>query len=286
MLSMIRAGDMSSAVYQLQVALKQCGYHSVTADGSFGATTEAAVRHIQGRLNLTPDGIVGPATIRALKLDLSPKTLTVNDIRAAAERVNCDPRVIAAICEVEAPKGGFNADGTPVILYERHYFDKLFVDGDLLGKNVEEQTAIRATIRATQRDICWPRALSFAKVDKAGNPIAAIDRYGPSNQQYDRLNRARRYSDTAALMSASWGKFQIMGENYRRIGWKSVQAFVRAMQASERDHLDAMVGFLYSKPGLVQAVRGKDWRAIAKLYNGPSQVAHYAPKLQAAYARS
>ena len=74
-----------------------------------------------------------------------------------------------------------------------------------------------------------------------------------------------------------------MGENWSRIGWKSVFAFYRAMCASERDQLDALIGFIYSKPKLVTALRARKWRDIAMYYNGTSQVDHYAPKLEAAY---
>jgi peptidoglycan hydrolase-like protein with peptidoglycan-binding domain len=48
--------DSGSAIARLQKALK------LTADGEFGATTEAAVRRLQARHGLTADGVVGPAT--------------------------------------------------------------------------------------------------------------------------------------------------------------------------------------------------------------------------------
>lgn len=276
MLSLIRQGDMSTAVYQLQNALKQCGA-VIPATGKFDEATKQGLISIQYKLGLKPDGVAGPATIQALKLDLRPTTIRDSDFSAKAAQLKCDPRTLKAICQVEAPRGGFQEDGRPVILYERHYFDRhCVIEGGL-------STAQRAQIRVSDRDICWPSALTFKKQYPDGRPIPASERYGPGALQYPRLNRALAYSGTAALMAASWGKFQIMGENALRCGWTSVQAFVRAMEASERDHLDAMVAFLYTKNGLVDAVRTNKWSEIARLYNGPSQVAHYAPKLQAAF---
>jgi peptidoglycan hydrolase-like protein with peptidoglycan-binding domain len=56
----IRSGDRGSDVAELQVKL------GLTADGRFGAATEAAVEEFQDSHNLTPDGVVGPKTWAAL----------------------------------------------------------------------------------------------------------------------------------------------------------------------------------------------------------------------------
>ncbi len=282
MLALIREGDMSTAVFKMQNALRANGF-AVGADGRFGPGTTQGVVDFQRKMGLTPDGIAGPATIQALRLDLSPTTLTMADYEYAAQRLGCDVNVIRAFTKVEAPRGGFNPDGTPVILFERHYFYKQFMLYRKPGQSIADRAAERDAIMQDNRDICWPSGLSFAKVDKAGRAIPAFDRYGPADQQYTRLNRARKFSDAAALESASWGKFQIMGENWSRIGWSSAQAFYRAMCASERDQLDAFIGFIGSKPGLKEALRSKNWRHIAMLYNGTGQVDYYAPRLEAAY---
>lgn len=286
MLSLIRQGDMSSAVFKMQKALQASGF-GVQADGNFGPGTELAVRDYQTKMGLTSDGIAGLATIQAMGLDLRPTKLTMADYEYAAKRLACDVKVILALTQVESPKGGFNPDGTPIILFERHYFYKQYPLYLKPGQGVAQARMERDALVTTNVDICSPRALTFAKVRKnrAGVLVAvpAHDRYGSGAQQYTRLNRARKFNEGAALESASWGKFQIMGENWSRIGWKSVFSFYRAMCASERDQLDALIGFIYSKPKLVTALRARDWRGIAMYYNGTSQVDHYAPKLQAAY---
>jgi len=40
----------------------------VEADGRFGPITEAAVKDYQRRKRLVPDGIVGPITMKAMRL--------------------------------------------------------------------------------------------------------------------------------------------------------------------------------------------------------------------------
>jgi peptidoglycan hydrolase-like protein with peptidoglycan-binding domain len=54
------------AVAQLQERLKVLGFLNASSDGVFGLATQAAVKAAQQRFNLTPDGVVGPATWSAL----------------------------------------------------------------------------------------------------------------------------------------------------------------------------------------------------------------------------
>lgn len=280
MLNLIRVGDMSTAVHQMQVRLQDAGF-GVVADGRFGPGTERAVRDYQRSAGLVDDGLVGPSTIRSLRLDLTPRRLSDRDYEAAAERIGCDVRMIRAIKKVESAGNGFMSDGSPLILFERHYFYRQYLLWPRPGQSDSDRKAERQRIMDDgNRDICWPSVLSL----KSDRP--SYDRYGPSSWQYPRLERARKFSDTAGLESASWGLFQIMGENWSRIGWSSVQAFHRAMQASERDHLDAFVGFCFSKRGLVEAIRARDFDTIARLYNGSGAVSVYGPKLRAAYQSS
>jgi len=277
MLSMIREGDMSTAVYQMQQRLIEVGFN-VEADGKFGPGTTRAVKDWQRKQGLVPDGLVGPASIRELQLDLTPRRLVPGDYDYAARRLKCDVRMVQAIKKVESAGNGFTADGLPLILFERHYFYRQFMLYLRPGQTAADRRAERQDIiDSGNRDICWSTPLSL----KSG--AADEDRYGPNSWQYPRLARARKFSDTAGLESASWGLFQIMGENWSRIGWSSVQAFHRAMQASERDHLDTFIGFCYSKPALVRAIQGNDFNNIARYYNGTGAVPVYGPKLRHAF---
>ena len=62
----LRRGSKGSEVTKLQQALNALGYDCGTADGIFGAKTEAAVRNFQRDHSLTVDGIAGKATQAAL----------------------------------------------------------------------------------------------------------------------------------------------------------------------------------------------------------------------------
>ena len=66
-------GDTGAAVSQLQTQLLSLGYWVDTTSGSFDDSTEQAVWALQKAANLTPDGVVGPATWAALEAGVVPQ---------------------------------------------------------------------------------------------------------------------------------------------------------------------------------------------------------------------
>jgi hypothetical protein len=89
--------------------------------------------------------------------------------------------------------------------------------------------------------------------------------------------------ETAALMSASWGKFQIMGFNHSMVGFDTVQAFVASMEQGEPEQLQAFVRFVRTA-GLTPSLRRLDWAGFAHGYNGPDYASNdYDGKLALAY---
>lgn len=66
----LKPGAKGAAVKQLQRALKSVGYNPGAIDGSYGPSTESAVKQFQQANGLVADGIAGPKTIAALKAAL------------------------------------------------------------------------------------------------------------------------------------------------------------------------------------------------------------------------
>ncbi|MFE1245884.1 L,D-transpeptidase family protein [Fictibacillus sp. NPDC058756] len=62
----LKKGSRGAEVMELQRRLTDLGYSTKGIDGVFGANTDAAVRKFQKAKKLTVDGIVGPATKKAL----------------------------------------------------------------------------------------------------------------------------------------------------------------------------------------------------------------------------
>lgn len=182
------------------------------------------------------------------------KTLVPEDFRRAATSLAVDVPCIKAVAQVEAPNGGFLSTGEPTILFERHVFS--------------ERTQGR--FDATHPHI--------------SNPVGGG--YGLTAAQHGRLAEAAALDRTAALESASWGKFQIMGFNHVAAGYSELQTFINAMYHSESKQLDAFVSFLKKDRGgaMQRALQAKEWAVFARLYNGPGYAKHnYDGRLRDAY---
>ncbi|MQR02099.1 N-acetylmuramidase domain-containing protein [Glaciimonas soli] len=103
--------------------------------------------------------------------------------------------------------------------------------------------------------------------------------------QYVKLVKAYALDQDAALTSCSWGKHQVMGENYETCGFSNVKDFVKAMSRSEKEHLKALVGFCKGN-NLQESLKSKNWSAIARAYNGPKyKKNNYDTELEAHYAK-
>ncbi len=180
--------------------------------------------------------------------------LTDSDYDRAASALGVDVPTIKAITEVEARGEGFLRTGEPKILFEPHIFSRL--TGGAYDKSHPD-------ISYRQ----WKRGA-----------------YGPEDAQHEKLGKAARLDRDAAMQSASWGMFQIMGFNWKAAGFKSLQAFVNAMYRGVDGHLDALVGFVSNDPDMLRALQNRQWSAFARLYNGPGYKANrYDEKLAAAY---
>lgn len=71
MAATLRVGSSGEEVKTLQTKLKRWGYYTGSIDGVFGSGTKKAVITFQKKNGLTPDGIVGPATLKALGMQSS-----------------------------------------------------------------------------------------------------------------------------------------------------------------------------------------------------------------------
>lgn len=183
-------------------------------------------------------------------------------LKLAAARMQCEEAVLQAILEVESKGRPFDDEGRLIILPEKHVFWRE------LPKKL--RTTAKRLGLATRK---WSRATNYKGLGSAG-----------SDARWDRLEDMVDLHEVAGLKSASYGGAQIMGFNAQLCGFPSVQDFVLAMAANETNQIEAFLTYL-EKTGLLSAIRAKDWRAIARRYNGPGQVDRYASLMQAAYER-
>lgn len=193
----------------------------------------------------------------------SNKKLTQADIVASAKALGVEPEALRAVIDVECKGDGFNADGSPVILFEPHVLWRE------LGK-VNYYTK-RQQLSDLFPDICYP------KWQKSAYKVR------PSRQK---LYVASVLHWEAAHASCSWGIGQVMGNNWKALGYLSLKAFVDDMHESEAKQLEAMCRFIKVN-GLVEKLQNHDWAGFAKGYNGAGYKANrYDKKLALAYAKA
>lgn len=269
MTTTLRHGDRSQAVLMLQKNLNKHGAKLVT-DGDYGDTTEAAVRAYQVEAGLVADGVAGTKTQTSLAGGDCAQLLRNHDLVAAAERLDVPLASIYAVNEVESKGKGFLDNGKPVILFERHIMYRQLAKVRHPGDDPIELKRHADQLAAANPTLVNP---------KPGG-------YTGGTAEHQRLAMARMIDDTAALESASWGAFQIMGFHWQRLGYASVQAFVAAMSAGESQQFDAFTRFIETDPVLHKALKARKWAEFAKLYNGPDYLRNlYDTKLQRAYER-
>jgi hypothetical protein len=90
---------------------------------------------------------------------------------------------------------------------------------------------------------------------------------------------AYAYDKNSAILSTSFGEFQVMGFNYKVAGYSSPQGYYNAVKDSAVSQLNSFVGFCQANK-LGQYLRDKNWAAFAYRYNGAGYKANsYDSKL-------
>lgn len=216
-----------------------------------------------GRYSGAIDGLWGRLTEAGVLLMLTdgPDTLlNDDDLRNMATRQGLTFAQVKAVTAVESNGAGFFG-GRPLILPEPHRFSK-----------------------ATR-----------GRFDKS-DPAVSYPNWGarpyPSTQdgRYDVLLHMIRLDVDAGFASASYGRFQIMGENHGSCGYTTSMGFAEAMARDEVHQLLAFETFLIVT-GLLGKLRActadaETCRPFCKGYNGTAYEKNsYHIKLAAAIKR-
>lgn len=259
-------------VYTLCELLNQLGYRIKISD-SFTLEVDAAVKDFQKKNNLVSDGIVGMKTWQVLFdkkreiFSINDKFLSEQDLKDFAKHFNLELAAVKAVNEVESSGKGFLVNGKPKILFEGHIFWQQLLKRGINPENI---------LTAQNKNVLYKK---WTKTFYQGGV-----------KEYDRLNEAIAIGSNpkikeAALASASWGSFQIMGFHAVSLGYSSVQDFVDKMYIHESEHLKAFGKFLEVN-NIMDDLRKKKWAKVAEKYNGKSyKVNKYDQKLEKAYQK-
>ena len=210
--------------------------------------------------------------IVAINKEIEKIYLTEEEIILAAKENNIEPAALLAVVDVESAKSGFLSDGRPKILFEGHKFWNHLKEKNKAGKidiNPED-------LAKEHPDILYPTWTKKYYIGGSG--------------EYFRIEKAMLIDKDSALMSASWGKFQIMGENFKLAGFKNIDEFVEAHKLSEHRQLEAFLNFIKNTKSagepIIKYLQNKNWQGFARGYNGPGYSKNkYDLRLEEQYAK-
>jgi hypothetical protein len=208
-----------------------------------------------GRYQGAVDGKYGPLTKQAVLAGMEdgPDThLSDYNYQQAAQALSCKQAYIMAFAQVEANGAGFDGD-RPKILFEPHRFSKL---------------------TAHRYDKSNP---------KISYPVWGMRPYPKrTDDRYTQLLEAVGLDPWAGFQACSYGKFQILGENYARCGFDTPWAFAFSQAYDEIKQLAAFETFII-KTGILAPLRLGLWETVASQYNGSAYRANrYDDRLAAA----
>lgn len=184
--------------------------------------------------------------------------LSEKDLLTVAEYLGVELAVIKAVNEVESSGQGFSGN-KPKILFEGHVFWRR-----LEKHGLDPKSLVHGNENILHKK--WTR-----------------EHYFGGAREHERLDKAKKIHENAALESASWGLFQIMGYHWESLGYKSVKDFVKLMNKSEGEHIKAFGRFIVAN-NLSKYLKSLDWANFARCYNGPGYKENkYDEKLKRAY---
>ena len=181
----------------------------------------------------------------------------------AAKAAEIKPCALWAVRQVESAGNGYLPDGRLKILFEGHVFWE-----QLKRFGIDPQKYAR-----DNPEIVYPSGTKPHYKTGAG--------------EHERLEKAKSIHPEAALCSASWGAFQIMGFNHKLCGFDRVDQFVQKLQTGFPAQLEAVIAFLKTRR-LDRHLKADppNWAAFAEGYNGKGYRRNdYDHKLQRAYAQ-
>ena len=259
----LEMGNKSEEVKLLQKALNEVGGFNLAADGAFGNGTRNALTAYQRQNGFNINGTYQSDEYTEIAELIDHKYIRFDEIGEYAEEIGVEPAMLKAFASVESRGSGFFNNGMCTILFERHIFYNQVVRK--LGARKAQEWSNKFP------NICYPTRSQSS--------------YFGGVREWDRLESAKDLESECALMSASYGMFQVMGFNYETCGYGNVGEYVADMCDSEKFQLGAVTMFIRNNRGLYNAVRNRDFNEVARLYNGSDYASHgYHTRLRDAYA--
>lgn len=193
-------------------------------------------------------------------------------LKELSAQLQIDPAASVAVLRVESGGRTSGADGRMLIRFENQIFY------DRWGKDHLAKYQEHFKFNDGKR---WTGHHWRPAVDQPWQTF-----HGDQSAEWQVLEFASTLDDSAAKSSISMGGAQIMGFNYKRVGYNSVQEMFTAFSSSERGQLVGFFNFVRAgsmNSKSLQSLRAHDFETFARYYNGPGQAATYGKLIRTAF---
>lgn len=185
-------------------------------------------------------------------------------VKGFAQIFNINPYVLQAVINTESRGAGYE-NGRLKIRFEPHIF-------------------LRRTNNESAQDF-FQLGDPYYLVHNYLKDGTFVNVHSSQDSEYDAFHIAKLIDEQAAYESISMGSPQIMGFNHRALGYQSAKQMYDEFSVSEINQIIGMLAFMHQTNGLIEAMRNKDWREIARLYNGAGAVDVYSRLIKDEYER-
>lgn len=205
--------------------------------------------------------------IKAAGSTVEKRTITTwnkygNLLDLLSEELGIDVAGAIAVLCVEGGGNGFGMDGRVLIRFENHLFHKWWgIDNDrLYDRHFKFKGGWQHhSFRLDRRDD-WTNVHSSQETE------------------WQAFELAKTFDEAIAYRCISMGAPQIMGFNYKRIGYKDPQEMMTYFAKDIRYHIFALFDFF--SEAMIESLRDEDYRQFASYYNGRGKEHIYGPRIK------
>ena len=183
-------------------------------------------------------------------------------MKELSQIIGIDLATAIAVFSVESGGNGFYGDKM-IIRFETHLFHRYW------GKNNEEEFKKHFKFSSTKG---W-QGHEFSEDGENW-----ISYHGKQSKEWQVLEYARKLDNVLALKSISMGAPQIMGSNYKMIGYDGIPEMFENFNKGIRFHIFGFFDFLDKR--MLKALIEYDFVTFAKYYNGRGQAQRYGEKIK------
>ncbi len=241
---------------------------TTTTTGTTGTKNYFYLRTDLADIALAPSKTIEVPTEYKSKIAANLWNTYGNLVENISNELDIDVKAALAVLCVESGGKGF-VDGKMIIRFENHVFDIYWGK-----KNVEEFAKYYDYNRDNRRNDHKFRDTEDGTWEEC---------HTSQTMEWKVFEFAKTLSEKDAIFSISLGAPQVMGFNYKIIGYSTPQEMFEYFNKDIRYHFMALFDFCQYKEERIQYLKDKDFYSFAKEYNGTTAPKEYEERIEEYY---